>query len=521
MGYDCTLHLVDEASFPRFVARFLRGVRDTPNFDAAFDVDELITKVQALMTSEPPRGAKALGELALLFVSSETPHVYSRGFSLSLWDEETMGDEAPYSLMTTVEQHLRDVIAAYPACAGHVPDMFTENYMVGPFVPATHVPELLAYLNTTLDAMVPGDRKYYLPLRNLLRVAVERGLAYWEGTDIGVTQTHEEWLALPPPAGVTLAPSPFTGYVNLRGVSGSRMFMFESWRFHEVDTSTWPPTTQTREDAQVTIAAPTPWNSLLLRIATDRNVRPYKFVNIDEPSGRSIDVGYEPSEAQPTRDAVIVFPYKYMPRDKRKGLRPMVVRQDSITPLDVPDSTNENLDCYAQSFGDGTALVIWDARPYRWDGKTMTPLPGTLEAPEGPQAIVTMPDGSIAGCFGRRVIRIEPDGTQHVLAPITNAMAIALGPDETLVVTEGDHPESDVMKVLWTRTQEITHLEGELLGLEESPRLSYYDAPRAQLVVLAPTQWHALAWSHIAALPRVSRSDFTARREQLVEQSKT
>ena len=511
MGFDCSLHLVDEGSFARFTSRFLRGVLDTPAFDTVYEVDEMIATTKDLMTTEPPRGAKALGSVALMFASTETPHVSSRGFSLSLWDEKTMGTKPPPELMGSVEPHLRDIIAAYPACAGLVPDLFIENYMVGPFVTAKNVPALLAYVDRTLEALVPGDRRPYLPLRNLLRVAVERGLAYWEGTDLDVAQANESWLGLEIESGIARVPHGFTSTTpTLRAVAPHRLLVFERWRFHDIDTSMWPPASTTREPMQVTIAAPTPWNTLFLRVATDPDQRPYVFENLD--GTRTIELPWEPGDAIAARDAVLIFPDRFASLRSRADHLPLVLRPSGLTTLDVPRATKADLACFATAFGDGTMLVIWDSVPYRWDGRTVTPLGGELEGPDGVQAVVTLAEGSVVGGFGRKLVRIDREGTQTTILPLDNVMMVGLGPDEVLIVVEGDHPESDLMKLYWPRTRELTHVEDEILGLAAPPPLVYYDAPRAQLVLAAPEHWHAVPWATLAALPRVPLDAYTERR---------
>jgi hypothetical protein len=292
--------------------------------------------------------------------------------------------------------------------------------------------------------------------------------------------------------------------------------VFESWRIHDVDVSAWPPTTTTREGIQVTVAAPTPWGTTLLRVATDPDVRPYKFSTLEEPSQRRLDFPYEVSEASPTRDAVLVFPPRYVKVEHRERWVPMIVRPSGITPLDVPLASEKEVAGFATSFGDDSTLVIWDRKPYHWDGATVTALGGELATPDGHESVVAMPDGSIVGGFGRNLIRIDREGRQTKLLPIDNVMGVALGPEEALIVAEGDHPESDVLKVYWSGTREITHLEGALLGLEDKPALFYYDLTRRRLVVLAPTAWHAVEWATIAALPRVPLIEYTKRRAELV-----
>jgi len=177
MGFDCTLHAVDEAAFPRFVRRFLHG-EPAAAFDAAFpDADAMIAEVQARLADAPATGGRLLGQCALLFCSSETPHVTSRGFAISLWDRTALGIAMPTALMRPVEPHLAEIVAAYPDAQGEVPTAFAGNYSVGVFVPAARVAELLAVVEGALAAIVPGDRKRYRPLVRILRVAAARGLA--------------------------------------------------------------------------------------------------------------------------------------------------------------------------------------------------------------------------------------------------------------------------------------------------------------------------------------------------------
>src|SRR5262245_54023962 len=97
MGFDCTLHVVDENAVARFVDRFLGRTSEAAPFDRAFpSAAELIAKTKGILSgTDPVRAGRTLGELAMLYVSAETPHAYSRGFALSLWHEESMGAPMP------------------------------------------------------------------------------------------------------------------------------------------------------------------------------------------------------------------------------------------------------------------------------------------------------------------------------------------------------------------------------------------------------------------------------------------
>jgi hypothetical protein len=139
VGWDCTLHVVDRASLARFSARFLRGMYRDAAFDREYDADEMIRHVKQLIATDPATGARALGELALLYVSTETPHAYCRGFALSLWDDAAMQAELPTKWLGSVESYLVDITAAYPRIAGRIPRAFDRNGCVGPLVTARDV----------------------------------------------------------------------------------------------------------------------------------------------------------------------------------------------------------------------------------------------------------------------------------------------------------------------------------------------------------------------------------------------
>lgn len=520
MGWDCTLHVVDSASLARFSARFLRGMYRGAAFDREYDADAMIDHVKQLIATDPGTGARALGELALLYVSTETPHVYCRGFALSLWDDAAMHAALPKKWLGSVENYLVDIIAAYPRIAGRVPRAFDHNGCVGPLVSARDVPALLAHVEKVLDAMAPGDRVRYRPLWEVLRVAAARGLGYWEGTDIDVIQTHESWLAPVRRPRVVTAPSPLTSaHARPLAMSGDRMLVGEHFVLHELDTASFPPGVVTHDDTQVTAAAFTPWGTEFVRMVTDREVRPFKFGYFELPDRRplAIDPEFAVGLARPTRDGVLLFP---LPTTQRPaGARPVVLRlPDALEPLALPEAASERIECEAIGFGDGSLLVVWDGVPYRWDGVgPPESLGGTLEVPDDPCSAVTLSDGSIVGGFGRKLVRIDRDGQRAAVLPLDNVVGVARGPADTLIISEGDNPEGDALKLWWPATRELTHVQPKLLELDDRPMFVYFD-PSAQLVVAArPRLWHALAWSELEAMRRVSEAEFTARRAALVE----
>jgi hypothetical protein len=516
VGWDCTLHVLDRASLARFSARFLRGMHRDTAFDREYDADAMIANVKQLIASDPATGARALGELALLYASTETPHVYCRGVALSLWNEAAMGAPLPRKWLTSVEAYLVDIVAAYPKIARRVPQVFDQNYCVGPVVTSRDVPGLLAYVDRLVEAMPPGDRVRYRPLCDVLRVAASRGLGYWEGTDIDVVQTHEEWFHAVRRPRVVTAPNPFASpHARPLAVADNRMLVGEYFVLHELDTAGFPPAAITHPDMQVTAAAFTPWGTEFVRMVTDRDVRPFRFGYFELPDREplAIEPEFAIGLARPAHDGVLLFP-QATPQH-RVGARPLVLRPPAaLEPLAVAEpTTSEHIECDAVAFGDGSLLVVWDGAPYRWDGASPpVALGGALEACEEVCGAVALSDGSIVGGFGRKLIRIDRDGQRGAVLPLDNVLAVARGPGDTLIIREGDNPEGDALKLWWPASRELTCVPPAALELDDRPMFVYFDATTQMVVAAVPGRWHALPWPELEAMRRVPEAEFVARR---------
>jgi hypothetical protein len=507
MGWDCTLHVVDDTSLARFAARFLRDLHRGTAFDREFDGDELIAKVKQLIAEDPDTGARALGELALLYVSTETPHVYCRGFALSLWDPAVMGATLPAHLLTSVETQIPYVIAAYPKIAGLLPMRFDQAFCVGPFVTARNVPALLAHVQTVVDAMPARAAVAYRPLVDILRIAAARNFAYWEGADIDVTQARPDWLPQRPSPVVKLA-NPFTSpLARPCAIDGTRMLVADHFALHELDTSTFPPAVVTHEDMQVNAAAFTPWGTQFVRMATDRTVRPFKFSYFELPDRTplAIEPPFAIGLARPGRDCLVLFPQATT--TERTNIRPLVMRADHrLEPLPVPDPVEtQRVECDAIAFGDGELLVVWDAVAYRWDGVGAPVMLGeTLDAPDD-LAAVALSDGSIVGGFGHKLLRVERGGNSTPVLPLDNVTSLARGPNDVLIIGEGENLEADAYKLWWPATREVTHIPPSVLELDDRPLFAYYDPIEDLLVAARPGAWHAIPWSELAALRREAK----------------
>jgi hypothetical protein len=503
MGWDCTLHVVDDTTLAKFAARFLRGLHRTGAFDREFDGDALIANVKQLIADDPEDGARALGELALLYVATETPHLSCRDFALSLWDRAVLGAELPAQLLTSVETRIPDVIAAYPKLAGLVPTKFDGNVCVGPYVPARNVPALLAHVEKVLGGRADAIR--YRPLLDILRVAAAHNLAYWEGTDIAVSTARTEWLPVHETS-VTVHPNRFTSpTARVCALDGARILVADHFALHEIDTSTFPPTVLTHDDMQVNAAAFTPWGTTFVRMATDRTARPFKFSYFELPDRTPLPIEppFAVGSARRAGDCLLLFPQPTT--TERSNVRPLIMRADHrLEPMQVPEPVEtRRVESDAIPFTDKEWLVLWDAVAYRWDGAGPPVLLGvTLDAPEE-LCSVTQPDGAIIAGFGHALSRIDRDGVVTPVLPLTNVMLLARGPGDVVIIGEGDSPDGDALKIYWPTTHELTRVARDLLGLAEPAMFAYYD-PRAELLVVARAgSWHAVPWHQLAALRRV------------------
>src|SRR5262245_47688955 len=118
MGYDCTLHLVDEKAIrDEFVPRLLGRTEQETAFDRVVeDAAELWDSVrEALDENEPDNAASLLCQLALKFSACSLPHQYERGFALCLWDrqEEDIAVDFPGELAFSPEPLFAEVVTEY------------------------------------------------------------------------------------------------------------------------------------------------------------------------------------------------------------------------------------------------------------------------------------------------------------------------------------------------------------------------------------------------------------------------
>ena len=153
MGFDCTLHIVDEGIIAnRFVPRLLgRSDRSAP-FDQRSDAEELWKIARTALAGQPlknekeapspERTANLICMLAMAYCAAELPYHYERGLCLSLWPH----GEVPRKFVGDPESLFGELVAKYPELKDRFHTEIESNYSSGIFVPAYAVPALLKWV---------------------------------------------------------------------------------------------------------------------------------------------------------------------------------------------------------------------------------------------------------------------------------------------------------------------------------------------------------------------------------------
>jgi hypothetical protein len=120
MGYDCTLHLVDEQAIrEEFVPRLLGHSREKTALDRVLaNAVELWNTVRESLDSDDPESAAALVcQLAIMFSACSLPHQYERGFALCLWQdqEKDIAVEYPVKFSFSPEPLFEEVAKIHPS----------------------------------------------------------------------------------------------------------------------------------------------------------------------------------------------------------------------------------------------------------------------------------------------------------------------------------------------------------------------------------------------------------------------
>ena len=198
MGYDCTLHIVDEGVIrDRFVPRLLGRSQTHSSFDDRPDAEELWGKTRAALAGEldedgrlltPEIAANFVCQLAIAYCAAEFPYHYERGFCLSLWPElpDGLDAEVPEKFLGDTAMLFDEIVAVYPDLMKRFPEQIMGNFSSGIFVPAEKVSSLLQWVEERVKRYPKAERRMFRGLLLVLQQATSRRLGYWEGSDLPV-----------------------------------------------------------------------------------------------------------------------------------------------------------------------------------------------------------------------------------------------------------------------------------------------------------------------------------------------
>lgn len=554
MGYDCTFHLVDEKAIrDQFVPKLLgKADRPTPLEEVYGDeaADLWANVRRALNEGLDDEGeemddegvASVVCQLALMYSACTLPHHYERGWAFSLWPEEEVGFGFPAGFAHSPEPLFEEVVRKYPRLHGHFPDWITGNYSTGVYVQASRVAEVRRWLETSLAPLPKGKQRDYRGLLALLRSAEDRGLAYWEATDLAVPMANQvpgnpdlmtaDFLGntpggTPPAEKFAL---PGKGHRNRVGGRGdwhvlSQAIPDATW---VPDLGQWPPALYERGREFVwAVDADRDGRWLFVsRQGTGNQNEPVRGRVLADPRGEAQVTLHVEQDGREVKvidgflvaGRVVLVPdvggYKagaelsaWMqegPAGARMvpapGLPPHVVREGRFGKQRIVKGV-------ARLAG-GSEVLVWDGDGYEWDGRQFRrtfPLALTdgykhLSAvPAGDDGFYFLATaGEASGVFEARRGR-EP--VRH-LPGCNNVMALMPGPAGGLLVKEGDNDDGDVGKLYFPADGTFIHIEPQLLGDKDLYDFLCFSAGAGRIVASDSYNFYAAPVEAVMGMPR-------------------
>lgn len=536
MGYDCTLHLVDEGAIrEQFVPRLLERSTGPTALDRVHPgAEDLWRQVRELLLGEDGRAAaEAVSVAAVMFSASMLPYRYERGLALSLaFEPGRVFPDAVFVPKAAYEPDglFTEVVAVHPQLGGQFSSgWFSGNYSTGLYVPADHVAEVLAWVQEQLVPLPKGEQRKYRGIVATLRAAVDRKLGYWEATDLAVPAAGEfpgdpelMWAQYlgndgTPAAEVeTAPPSPIASVLDeivdgfLLSHSAGKTPQVELW-----DLEAWPPRLSLQRNEFWVAAARSPTGGWLAHSTVDTKARPRVF-------GPILVDGAE--------DAPRVLPAKG-PREADLyphecyflGARPVVLHEVKThllrfgglnvgDPLPgplwlmesgaweqvpgIPDAAvvksvlgdAARPMTGAARLADGTTVLVWDGNGYELDAAGT----GCVRAFEmGAQRsfveFTSVPAGDDGFFYlsDRDLYEIHRGGTpiRHVEA-WTNVMAVRPGPDKGLLLKFGGNDEGDVGVLYFPENGTYIPLPPEMFDGRSSYSALYWSQAADRIVVV-------------------------------------
>jgi hypothetical protein len=552
MGYDCTFHVINEQAIrDRFVPKLLQRTDEQTELDRVMEESEsLWEKARNALNGQhpdepeevasPELAASLICQLAVMFSSCSLPHHYERGLAFSLWDGLDLdgAGEFPQAFAFDPEALFNEVTEEYPALHGQFNRWFTGNYSTGVYVPAEHVPEVLAWLEDKVRALAKGERRPFKGLLAILHTAAARKLGFWEATDLAVpimgtvpgdpglmTAAYLQNLKGQP--GHYVERAPVEGEVNTYDWSiaeGSLITADQgNWRTSCWDLTTWPP----RQVHVVEEFAPYRtrfrdgrWLFFSSENAKEkpRVFRP-RVLDADWSWKKVTPVVIDGMEASVSAggfvgDKLIVFqPFdSHVGKSQSKLFRPPVMFENAgwilcpgLSPVEGRSLAGfiEDPVCAIAILADGTDLLLWDGDGYECRNSKFE-LTFPLAARRREPAWTSLPAG-MDGLFyiaGRCLFEAHRGRLPVAHAPDwTNIMYLFPGPQGSIIVREGDNKDGDAAKLYFPQDHSFIHIEPELFDDNEYSFV-YWSQPSDRFLVHYGKEWLSIRTSIVLDQPR-------------------
>lgn len=530
MGYDCTLHVVDEKAIrERFVPRLLGRSQGHEPFDERPDAEKMWNIIQGALAGEagedgnPPRPSEVatmVGLMTLAYSSAELPYHYERGFCLSLWPSLPQEPIAtvPKKYVGNPESLFPELVQAHHRLKGEFSQEIEGNGCTGLYVPAERVPDLLKWMERRVKRFAKPDQRLFRGLLLVLKEAAERGMAYWEGTEVPVPMAT----ILPPEAQRRSDLEEWKGpegfHFRLVGRSGPVLVLLDAIHFENphtlfVDLSTWPPEVRTineyvacaacsRKGRWVRISRTNPKESYQIRISKhsdgEASVLPLEDVKTN------LWVDFVGEQVVTVRDMGKSF-------DER-CLVPLIQEGEGLVPMLGLLEKHKTVGCNVIRLPDGSDVFCWKGNGYepragRFD-QTFT-MEGAYLGHGEHQSVPFGPDGFF---FIKEVelfsVQRGQQPVPHLRKLKTNLQGISAGPDGAVLLKEGPNRFGDLGELYFPGEDAYIRLlpelyededPGEVLALQWVPECG-------RLVAVTSKRLWAVPISSVLSLPRYRAS---------------
>lgn len=489
MGYDCTLHVIDEAMIRnRFIPRLL-GKSDLPAvFDQRDDSEELWKTVRSALEGKVVDGEVVdissvpnyITMLAIAYCAAELPYHYERGFCLSLWPDQS--DEftarVPKKYIDNPESLFVELLENYPVLKGEFPIEIGENYCTGIYVTAEKVPGVLKWAERKVKSFRKPDRRLFRGLLLVLKYAAEQGFGYWEGTEIPVEiktimpskdQRREDLEEIASPGKI---------HMEFQHGSGSSMVFSHGIGFPQdcrtvlADFSVWPPdfkfwneyarcSHRSRNGTWIT-SSMTSDKPYLYRVRIGNGPTKEKRVLIPrcEPKLGVYWVGV-------LGDRIVA--YANTKEGSPKTL--LIEKKNRLVPFKALPPVKREFFCHEiVQFENGPDLLVWNGVGYQCVENNVDEV-FRFEEDDGTQYMEScIPFGRdrIFFTYKRRLhsIRFHKDSLQH-LSGATNIIQLSPGPDNSIIVYEWVNSKGDLGKLYFPEDDTYVRLKSEIFEDED------------------------------------------------------